>query len=596
MTAARFATFVLTSVVAACGCSRSGAEPMATTLEQIGVGWRLLRGGEPYVVMGAAGGGSLELLAALGGNSTRTWGVDGLDAVLDQAERAGLSVCVGIWLGHERHGFDYANREAVDRQRAEAREAILRHRDHPAVLLWGIGNEMEGDGASPAIWSAVNDIAELAKALDPRHPTMTVIAEVGGGKVEALHRLCPAIDIVGINAYGGAASVPARYRAAGGAKPYIVTEFGPPGIWEVGRNAWGVPEDFTSTRKAEFYRAAHEAFAADTELCLGSYAFTWGVKQEATATWFGMLLPDGSRLAAADAMSERWRGAPPENRCPAIEALELVGTGRALPGAVVEARLRVTDPEGDPLAVEWVLQREAAAYGTGGDTEPVPTAYPEAVLEGGAEGARVRLPEERGPYRLFAYIRDGRGGAAVGNLPLLATDVVTAAPGREAALPLLVLSDDAPEPPFAASGYMGDAGDIAMDPAWRENPFTGATCLRAAFGKADGWGGVVWQDPANDWGDQPGGCDLTGATRLAFRARGQRGGEAVKFGYGLLRPDKPYFDTSGAEITVELTTEWVEYSLDLTGKDLARVKTGFFWVVGGQGAPVVFFLDEVRYE
>ena len=45
---------------------------------------------------------------------------------------------------------------------------------------------------------------------------MTVIAELGGEKVKNLHRLCPDIDIVGINSYGGAASVPQRYRKAGG--------------------------------------------------------------------------------------------------------------------------------------------------------------------------------------------------------------------------------------------------------------------------------------------------------------------------------------------------------------------------------------------
>jgi len=596
MTATRIATVVLTSVVAACGCSRSQGAPIPTILERTEAGWRLSRDGAAYRVKGAAGGGSLELLASLGGNSTRTWGADGLDAILDAAARAGLSVCVGLWLGHERHGFDYSDQERVDRQRAEAREVILRYRDHPAVLLWGIGNEMEGDGANPAIWSAVNDIALLAKDLDPHHPTMTVIAEVGGGKVGALHRLCPAIDIVGINAYGGAASIPRRYRDAGGSKPYIVTEFGPPGIWEIGRNRWGVPEEPTSARKAEFYGAAYDAFAADTELCLGCYAFAWGSKQEATATWFGMLLPAGSRLAAADALSERWIGAPPENRCPVIETLEALGPVCAAPGETIEALLRVSDPDDDPLRVEWVLQREAGTYGTGGEVEAVPPTYADAVLSGDTGGARVRLPDETAPYRLFAYVRDDHGGAAVANIPLLATKVVSAAPGRQVPLPLLVVSDDAGEPAFSASGYMGDTGDIALDPACRDNPFAGAACLRVSFSRPDGWGGVAWQDPANDWGDQPGGYDLTGATRLFFMARGARGGEDVRFGYGLLKADKPYYDTSGAEVTIKLTTEWTEYSLDLAGKDLTRVKTGFFWVVGGQGAPVVFYLDEVRYE
>ena len=32
------------------------------------------------------------------------------------------------------------------------------------------------------------------------------------------------------------------------------------------------------------------------------------------------------------------------------------------------------------------------------------------------------------------------------------------------------------------------------------------------------------------------------------------------------------------------------------GKDLKQIKTGFCWVVAGQGAPVTFYLDDIQYE
>jgi hypothetical protein len=41
-------------------------------------GWKLLRDGQPYFIRGAGGDGSKELLARLGGNSIRTWSIDGL--------------------------------------------------------------------------------------------------------------------------------------------------------------------------------------------------------------------------------------------------------------------------------------------------------------------------------------------------------------------------------------------------------------------------------------------------------------------------------------------------------------------------------------
>ena len=46
----------------------------------------------------------------------------------------------------------------------------------------------------------------------------------------------------------------------------------------------------------------------NTTLCLGTYAFKWGHKQEATPTWFGMFLPDGRRTPAIDTMTELWSG------------------------------------------------------------------------------------------------------------------------------------------------------------------------------------------------------------------------------------------------------------------------------------------------
>jgi hypothetical protein len=51
-------------------------------------------------------------------------------------------------------------------------------------------------------------------------------------------------------------------------------------------------------------------------------------------------------------------------------------------------------------------------------------------------------------------------------------------------------------------------------------------------------GGVVWQSPAGDWGEKPGGWNLTGAKRLVFKARGAKGGETLGFQFGLLGKDK----------------------------------------------------------
>ena len=397
------------------------ADPVPVELRQTDSGWQLLRGGEPYQIRGAGGDGSLAALAAAGGNSVRTWGGD-VGTLLDDAHALGLTVTVGIWLGHERHGFDYGDSAMVQAQFEEARRMVLKHKDHPALLLWGVGNEMEGfdEGDNPAVWRAVNDVAEMIKELDPFHPTMTVTAFVHGKRIEYLHRRSPAIDIHGINAYGGAQAIPELLRDGGATKPFVLTEFGPVGPWEMPKTDWGAAYEQTSAEKADFYRETYEkTILAEPGLALGSYAFLWGYKMEGTETWFGMFLSDGSRTAAVNVMSELWTGKKVENLAPVVNAPE-VDNARALqPGTSIRATTTVRDPEGDAVVVEWVLREDSGDFDTGGDHRERPKDVEGAIVESDRHGATVCLPAEPGAYRLFVYARDGAGNAATANTPLL---------------------------------------------------------------------------------------------------------------------------------------------------------------------------------
>jgi hypothetical protein len=150
---------------------------------------------------------------------------------------------------------------------------------------------------------------------------------------------------------------------------------------------------------------------------------------------------------------------------------------------------------------------------------------------------------------------------------------------------------------FISSGWMGNAKDTKLDEGCTVNPHSGPTCLRVEYSAPANWAGIVWQDPANDWGDLPGGYNLTGAKKIKFWARGEKGGETVAFKFGVLAADKKFADSASGDISdVKLTNEWKEYTIDLAGKDLTRIKTGFVWSLAGQGSPVVFFLDDIRYE
>lgn len=406
------------------------AAPVKVELARTADGWQLKRGGEPFFVKGAGGTARLDQLAAAGANSVRTWGTDNLGPLLDEAQKHGLTVTVGIWLRHEgdEGNFSYDNPHMAKEQLELVRQAVLRYKDHPAVLMWGIGNEMEGyaDGDRPAIWKHVNEAAKLAKSLDTNHPVMTVIVELGGKRIQSVNQYCPDVDIVGINTYAGASSIATRYAALKPTKPYIITEFGPPGFWEVGKTSWGAPLEPTSPEKAESYRRAYVGSIQQKPLCLGSYAFLWGNKQERTATWFGMFLPDGTKVNAVDTMTELWSGKPPVAPCPAIKELRAQGTTQVNPDQKLKIRLAVINPAPEPLRVRWVVQPEQTKTLSAGREEQLLPELQSAIVQGDEHGCEISAASLNGGYRVFAYVHNA-AGASVGNVPFHVS-----APARQA--------------------------------------------------------------------------------------------------------------------------------------------------------------------
>lgn len=561
---------------------------------------RLLKDGKHYPIKGVGGDTFFAELAEAGGNAVRTWDCKNLKSVLDDAHRHGLMVCAGLWLGHQRHGFDYQDQDFVLRQLDEKLAYVRRFKDHPALLMWAVGNEAEGDGRDPSIWYAINHVAREIKRIDGRHPTMTVIAELGEGasKVRSIERFCPAIDIVGVNAYGGIESVPERYAEANCAKPYIITEHGTLGPWEVGKTPWGSPFEWTSTEKGRFYASGYTANAIRNDKhCLGTFAFIWGHKQETTATWFGMLLPDGTRLAAVDAMTQAWTGKPPQNLCPAIESFEVDQPRVLEPGSKITAKVLASDPESDSLRYKWVLRSDSGTIGEGGDPQESESDFSSAV-QSFSPKATITMPEGGGGYRLFVYVYDDHGGAAVANAPFnISAPMKLASEMKESQMPYVVYQEASIQSVFIPSGYMGNAEAIEMKLDCTDSPYSGTTCIRATYKSGSSWGGVLWQSPAGDWdGKLPGGANLTQATHLEFYARGEQGGEEINFVFGVLDGNQPYRDTAKGELSkVSLEREWKKYRIPLASLDLRQIKTGFGWSLAGQGKPVTFYLDDIRY-
>ena len=552
---------------------------------------RFVRDGETVRVQGAGGQGPLDELAAAGANATRTWSVDDAQAFLDDAHANGLMVSLGIWLGHERHGFDYSDPQQTAAQLEKVRHAVLAFRDHPAVLVWALGNEMEGFGAgdNDLIWQHVEHAAAIVKSLDPNHPTMTVIAEVGGARIPSINQFCPSIDVVGINSYAGARTIPQRYRDRGGVKPYLITEFGARAPQDSGRTPWGRPIEPTSTTKAAMYTASFNDLTADP-LCMGTIAFSWGSKRQGSITWHGMMLDDGAKVESIDAMTAAW-GEELTNECPEIASFTTTDDPQLEPGETFTAQLAASDPDGDPLTYEYRLYGEIS--NSGDNNVPFPTDFSAAITSSGPDGVTLVAPTFDGPLRLYVFVRDGKEAAATANIPIfIEGGAVTPDPFR-----VDVYSDTATETPWVASGRQGDVQVIEMDFDDASNPRSGPTACRVTFNSATGFGAGVWQNPANNFGDMPGGVDLSGMTVLRFWARGAVGGEVVRFGYGYSNGrSRPFPDSSRMEMDVTLSDEWTEYTMSLEGANLSSIVSGFHWIVQGPGAPITFYLDDIRFE
>ncbi len=406
---------------AACVTGWAQNGPSVVTIVTTPNGYELRRNGRPYFIKGACAPEHFEELVAAGANSIRTYSEKEADAALDFAQRNGLTVTLGFWMGHPRHGFDYFNPRSVATQMQNLLLFVEAHKNHPALLAWAIGNEVETGVPDPVlIWKPIEEAARLVKRLDANHPVMTVVAEIGGNKIEQLNGYCPDIDMLGINSYSGLATLPKRLREKGWRRPFIVCEFGTAGQWEVGKTIWNAPIEPSSTQKADQYLSQYQkSIEANRNWCLGSYVFRWGWKQEATATWHGMFLQSGERLGAVDSMTYAWSGQWPGNRAPQIRSLKFMGnTNLFLPLQEQIATVTADDPEHDALKYRWEFLSESRDRRIGGDQETAPPTHPECVTYVNGPNAKIRMPAQPGPYRLFVYVYDSKGNAATANLPL----------------------------------------------------------------------------------------------------------------------------------------------------------------------------------
>lgn len=401
-------------------------QPIKVEIRQENGAYQIYRGGEPYSFNGAGLGGDIRSLKRHGGNSFRTWGVgnrrqSGME-VLDDAQAHGMTVTMCIWVSPERHGMDYNNEEQVAEQFERIKEEVLAHKDHPALLMWSIGNELNLNYTNPKVYEAVNEISKWIHEVDPYHPTTTTLASMNADVVKNVMEYAPDLDVLSVQVYGDLFALQEMIEASGWEKPLMVTEWGTIGHWEMPSTEWGAPIEQTSTEKAATYlKGYNKSIKPFTDQIIGNYVFLWGQKQERTPTWYGLFLEGGEETESIDVMHYIWNGEWPENRTPKLNEMTLDGKQSRdnvylQPDQEYPAAVNTYDYENDSLIYKWVIMRESEATEEGGDREEIPE-HIGTIESATSSEITLTTPSDEGAYRLFVYVFDGNNHAAHANIP-----------------------------------------------------------------------------------------------------------------------------------------------------------------------------------
>ncbi len=434
--------------------------PIPVTIKKDENGWQFYRNGKPYYVKGAGGTVRMDLAVEVGANSVRTWGIENAKEILDEAHSRGLTVMLGMWLQHERHGFDYSNKTKVQKQFEHFKRVIDEFKTHPALLLWGIGNEVDLFYKNTRVWDAIQDIAKYAHQVDPNHPTSTVTAGLDSLEVALILEKAPDIDVYCVNTYGDIDNVPSNIRKFGWNGPYMITEWGPNGHWESPNTQWKAAIEQSSGEKARIYSWRYQKFIqANQGDCVGSYVFLWGQKQEYTETWYGLFSKEGKQTESIDALNVAWASAPAKSSTPHIETVliefkpsdeNIVLTPGSKHNASVKSYLltpneafqlfssrsessnfpkQITVPS-TPLTdknipkkvkYHWKCLLESTDKKAGGDVENEAAEVPVSIKNGRSNHISFKAPSKPGAYRLFVTM-EYENKVAYANFPFQVTE------------------------------------------------------------------------------------------------------------------------------------------------------------------------------
>lgn len=581
-----------------------------TVVKKVDSIWTLEVNGKPFDIKGATFGYHDDVanydtyfkdLKSLGVNTIRTWGTDeNTPALLDAAARHDIKVMLGIWLRHGRPGmedddsFDYlTDKEGMEAMYNAAMETVKTFKGHPAVLTWGVANEvylnMATDEEKLVYSKFLEHVCSNIKQLDANHPITSVEAWTFG--LDWWEQYVPSLDIYGLNSYGpGVGVLQDELDKRQIDKPYIVTEFGVTGEWDVPADKNGVKIEPSDKEKYDAIVKGYADWIKTKPSCLGVYVFHYSSGTDFGGVWLMTHFKVFYRPQYW-AIREAFTGKTPENDVPVIETFSLpdetYNSATWIPIA-----LKVTDTENEALDISFYYnQREGSRRRR---NQMLPLQH-RGTLETGIE---IQLPEENGAIKVYAFAKDTYGNLGIASTSIMVRDKVAAArlfKVPKAALPFYVYKDNE-DVPYFPSGYMGNYRGLAVDLNHTETVHSGETAIEISYNVGYDWYGFAMVDPANDWGDILGGYDISGVKTFSFWAKSDSSNVMATIGFGLIEDDKPFYDTAKKSVEIKLTKEWKKYTIKTKRLDLSCIRSGLVLFSSGTGLPHKIYIDDVVFE
>ncbi|MEL6593700.1 MAG: glycoside hydrolase family 2 TIM barrel-domain containing protein, partial [Bacteroidota bacterium] len=314
----------------------------------------------------------------------------------------------------------YLDTAKVAQYKQEVIQSVLRHKDHPAILAWGLGNESWGllkhyfrptylPRVRRAYLHMIEEIAQEIQQIDPHHPIFSTMEHSDdlNAALRSFEHYAPSLDFLGINTYyeERISKLDSIVQATIGNIPYLVSEFGPKGYWEPRYNS--LDERGQLLEQSAYQKAADYRHHWQDNILpyqghnLGGVAFCWRDRFEGSATWFGITDIKDRKKPAYYVLKEMWTGQ--KKPFPIADAYLIP------PWETSQFRFSkvysLGQSEAD-LHYEWYICEENDFRRIGNTS-----------VKDGGQSALLQLPAKDQAYRVYVHISDDQGNVVTCSTP-----------------------------------------------------------------------------------------------------------------------------------------------------------------------------------